>query len=64
MVVSGDTTQVDLPPHARSGLIDGLSRLRGIKGFAAVELHKSDIVRHPLVQEIVLAYEQKHDKRH
>ena len=36
MVVSGDTTQVDLPPHTKSGLIDALSRLRDIEGFAKV----------------------------
>jgi phosphate starvation-inducible PhoH-like protein len=58
IVVSGDTTQIDLPPQTRSGLIDGLARLRGIPGFAAVELSRADIVRHPLVQSIVDAYER------
>jgi phosphate starvation-inducible protein PhoH and related proteins len=64
IVASGDVTQVDLPAHTRSGLIDGLTRLRGIPGFAAVELGQSDIVRHPMVQEIVRAYEQKPGRRH
>jgi len=64
IVASGDVTQVDLPAHTRSGLIDGLTRLRGIRGFAAVELTQSDIVRHPIVQEIVRAYEQKPGRRH
>ncbi len=64
IVVSGDTTQIDLPAHARSGLINALSRLRNIKGVAAVELNESDIVRHPLVQEIVKAYDQKTARRH
>ncbi|MGQ9575859.1 MAG: PhoH family protein [Thermoguttaceae bacterium] len=63
IVATGDTTQVDLPPHTRSGLIDGLVRLRGIPGFAAVELTDSDIVRHPLVQAIVRAYEQRPARR-
>ncbi len=63
IVASGDVTQVDLPAHTRSGLIDGLSRLRGISGFAAVELDQSDIVRHPMVQEIVRAYEAKPGRR-
>ncbi len=63
IVVSGDTTQVDLPPHARSGLIDGLRRLRGIRGFAAVQLTGADIVRHPLVQAIVDAYERTEGPR-
>ncbi len=63
IVVAGDVTQVDLPPHTQSGLIDGLARLRGIKGFAAVELTRADIVRHRLVQEIVDAYQRRSKKR-
>ena len=63
IVVSGDATQVDLPPHTRSGLIDGLTRLRGIPGFAPIELTEQDIVRHPLVQAIVRAYEEKPQRR-
>ena len=58
MVVSGDTSQVDLPSHTKSGLIDALHRLHGIDGFAAVRLTGSDIVRHRLVQDIVRAYEE------
>jgi phosphate starvation-inducible PhoH-like protein len=58
VVVSGDTSQVDLPSHAKSGLIDALHRLHGVKGFAAVRLTGSDIVRHRLVQDIVRAYEE------
>ena len=63
VVVSGDVTQVDLPSQTRSGLIDGLSRLRGIRGFSAVELTRDDIVRHPLVQRIVEAYEQRRSRK-
>ncbi len=62
IVACGDTTQVDLPSHARSGMIDALQRLRGISGFAAVELTRADIVRHPLVQAIVDAYERPRRK--
>jgi phosphate starvation-inducible PhoH-like protein len=58
MVVSGDTSQVDLPSHAKSGLIDAVHRLHGIEGFATVRLTGSDIVRHRLVQDIVRAYEE------
>ena len=58
IVVSGDPTQVDLPPRTKSGLIDGLQRLRKIKGVAITELTGSDIVRHRLVTEIVRAYDQ------
>ena len=64
IVVSGDITQIDLPPKARSGLIDGLQRLCGIEGIASVKLTCADIVRHPLVQEIVNAYEERPKKRH
>lgn len=63
IVVSGDTTQVDLPPHTRSGLVDGLARLHKIEGVAAVHLTARDIVRHPLVQKIVDAYDQAPRKR-
>jgi phosphate starvation-inducible PhoH-like protein len=63
IVVSGDTTQVDLPPQTHSGLIDALGRLEQIEGVAAVRLTGADIVRHPLVQRIVDAYEAHSRKR-
>lgn len=58
IVVSGDVTQVDLPEHTKSGLMDAVRRLQDVKGVATVQLGKSDIVRHRLVQEIVRAYEE------
>jgi len=57
IVVTGDTTQVDLPPGVASGLADAVDRLREVPGIGVVALTKSDIVRHPLVQAIVNAYE-------
>ncbi len=63
IVVSGDTSQTDLPAGTRSGLVDGLVRLRKIKGVAAVKLTGEDIVRHPLVQAIVKAYDGQPKKR-
>lgn len=63
IVVSGDTTQIDLPAHTRSGLIDAWNRLRQIRGIAEVELTTADIVRHPLVQAIVDAYEGRSPRR-
>src|SRR5688500_18537061 len=57
IVISGDVTQIDLPRPSASGLVDALSRLRDIPGIGVVQLNKSDIVRHKLVQEIVRAYE-------
>ena len=56
MVISGYTTQIDLPPNRRSGLIDALKRLERVPGCATVTLGGRDIVRHPLVQRIVEAY--------
>src|SRR3972149_5033630 len=64
IVVSGDITQIDLPPNTRSGLVDALDRLRGIQGIVSVQLTARDIVRHPLVQRIVNAYEERSPKRH
>ena len=63
MVVSGDTTQIDLPQHARSGLIDAIHRLKDIEGMGVVTLDNSDIVRHGLVQAIVRAYEEEEPKK-
>ena len=62
-MVSGDITQIDLPPHTHSGLVDALARLRGIKGIVSVSLSSADIVRHPLVQRIVDAYDERSKKR-
>jgi phosphate starvation-inducible PhoH-like protein len=63
IVVSGDVTQTDLPSHTRSGLTDAVNRLKGINGFSEVRLSNADIVRHPLVQDIVRAYEEGPRKR-
>jgi phosphate starvation-inducible PhoH-like protein len=59
IVISGDTTQIDLPRPSASGLIDAVGRLRDIAGVNIVQLGKGDIVRHRLVQEIVRAYEDE-----
>lgn len=58
MVVSGDSTQVDLPHGVQSGLVDAIGRLRNVKGIGLSKLETTDIVRHRLVQEIVNAYEE------
>jgi len=63
IVASGDITQIDLPEHHRSGLVDALDRLQGIEGVACAKLARGDIVRHPLVQKIVNAYEHGPPKR-
>ena len=62
MIVTGDVTQIDLPPSQQSGLIHSMKILRNIKGIATVEFNKKDIVRHKLVQRIVEAYEKSDEK--
>lgn len=61
MIVTGDITQIDLPPSQLSGLVQSMRILKHVKGIAFIELNKKDIVRHKLVQRIVDAYE-KFDK--
>ena len=57
-VVTGDVTQTDLPAHRQSGLRHALEVLRGVKGIAFTHFTARDVVRHPLVQRIVEAYER------
>ncbi len=57
IVVTGDTTQIDLPAHVTSGLTDAMERLAAIDGIEVVQMTGRDIVRHPLVREVVRAYE-------
>jgi phosphate starvation-inducible protein PhoH and related proteins len=59
MVVTGDPTQVDLPPATKSGLADALEALEGIESVAVVRFTERDVVRHPLVARIVGAYEAR-----
>ncbi len=59
MVVTGDPSQVDLPPGTRSGLADALEALHGVEGIATVRFTERDVVRHRLVARIVGAYEER-----
>lgn len=56
MIVTGDMTQIDLPPSQKSGLRDAIDRFKGIEGIRIIEFNEKDIVRHPLVKQIVNAY--------
>ena len=58
MIVTGDMTQIDLPPTQKSGLRDAMERFQGIKGIKIIEFNEKDIVRHPLVKRIVAAYSE------
>ncbi len=61
-VITGDETQVDLPSHKHSGLLEAHRVLRNVEGIAVVEFDKRDVVRHPLVQRIIAAYEEHRGK--
>lgn len=63
VIVTGDMSQIDLPAHQKSGLVDAMQILHGVEGIAKVEFDVKDIVRHQLVQRIVEAYEQADEKR-
>ncbi len=57
-VITGDVTQIDLPGHQRSGLREAEKILRGIDGISFCYFTEVDVVRHPLVQEIIKAYDR------
>ncbi len=61
-VVTGDETQIDLPPHKHSGLLEAHRVLKHVEGIAVIEFSKRDVVRHPLVQRIITAYEEHRSK--
>lgn len=59
MIITGDRTQIDLPPSQRSGLIEATRILSHVEGIAHIEMNDKDIVRHKLVARIVRAYEEE-----
>src|SRR5690606_12703504 len=61
-VITGDITQIDLPRNVSSGLKEALEVLRDVPGIGFVRFDEKDVVRHPLVQKIVGAYE-RHEQR-
>jgi len=61
IVVTGDITQIDLPRRVGSGLVEVRRILREVRGVAFVELGRQDIVRHPIVQEIVDAFSERQE---
>jgi phosphate starvation-inducible PhoH-like protein len=63
MVVTGDLSQIDLPPGARSGLHDALDALGGVSSIGVVRFGAEDVVRHPLVTKIVSAYDTHEARR-
>jgi len=61
VVVTADTTQIDLPEPKKSGIFNAIKLLKEIKGIQFIFLNKKDVVRHPLVQKIIEVYEAKGD---
>lgn len=61
-VITGDVTQIDLPLGKKSGLLEAVEILTDIEGISIMEFNKKDVVRHPLVQKIIAAYEKNEKK--
>ncbi|MBM9532324.1 PhoH family protein, partial [Desulfoprunum benzoelyticum] len=57
-VVTGDITQIDLPAHIGSGLVQAMEVLKDVQGVAMVHFTEADVIRHPLVGRIVRAYDR------
>jgi phosphate starvation-inducible PhoH-like protein len=62
-VVTGDVTQIDLPAGKVSGLVEAQRVLKGIPGLRFVPFDETDVVRHPLVQRIIVAYDRASARR-
>ncbi|MDR1981861.1 MAG: PhoH family protein [Tannerellaceae bacterium] len=63
MIITGDVTQIDLPPAATPGLVQAMQILKGVQGIGKIEFDRQDIVRHALVRRIVEAYDKFDAKR-
>ena len=63
-VITGDITQIDLPRHQQSGLVQAMHILDGINGISFINLDNSDVIRHKLVTKIIRAYERNTDTPH
>ncbi len=62
-IITGDITQIDLPKNIKSGLVEAIELLNGIEGIKVIEFSKEDVVRHPLVQKIIEAYEKREEEQ-
>jgi phosphate starvation-inducible PhoH-like protein len=60
LIINGDRTQIDLKPNQKSGLDDAMQILNNVKGIGFVELNEKDVIRHPVVKEIIKAYDKFH----
>ncbi|KPK20600.1 MAG: hypothetical protein AMK69_23550 [Nitrospira bacterium SG8_3] len=62
-VITGDVTQTDLPEGKTSGLIEARALLKDIRGIKFIYFSRDDVIRHPLVQEIIDAYEKMEEEK-
>jgi phosphate starvation-inducible PhoH-like protein len=62
-IINGDVTQIDLPIGKKSGLIEAVEVLKGIEGISLCNLSSKDVVRHPLVQKVIIAYQKFEDEK-
>ena len=62
-VITGDVTQIDLPTEKRSGLVEAIEILEGVEGIGFMSFSEQDVVRHPLVQSVIRAYERRSARR-
>ena len=62
-IITGDITQIDLPPSDKSGLIDAINILKRVKGISFVEFGAQDVVRHDLVKKIITAYSKNENPK-
>jgi phosphate starvation-inducible protein PhoH and related proteins len=62
-LITGDVTQIDLQKHQKSGLVEAAKILKNVKGIAFTHFLSADVVRHPLVQKIINAYEEYESKQ-
>lgn len=63
VVVTGDITQIDLPPERKSGLVHALGVLKDVEGISQIYLTYKDVVRHEMVQRIISAYDKAYNKK-
>ena len=61
-IITGDVTQIDLPAHDKSGLIDAANILKKVEGISFVHFDETDVVRHTLVKNIIKAYAKNDNK--
>jgi phosphate starvation-inducible PhoH-like protein len=63
VIVNGDKSQIDLPHHQRSGLIEAIHILKDVKGITFVEFNSKDVIRHKIVKEIIDAYDKVYSEK-